>query len=265
MIASQCTNCTLLLSALPSSVPSTRVSLLPPLSSSALPRELQSINASQPSNSTLLLGMLGTTFHGASGRIAFGKETVNLRNSEDVSIGVYNIRARGGQGYDAALVSTYRTDSGWHDVNGTTIIYRDGTTVASEVFREVYNENFVSFAVRLVGLVLMSVAWALAVAALVMVHVLSKDTTVQQAQPTILKMLCVGSILTSTAIYTLSWDEGAGWSDSQLDVACALTPWFFVVGQLTTFCALFFKLWGVGATLQFNRSTVTVSRVIKAL
>ena len=70
-------------------------------------------------------------------------------------------------------------------------------------------------------------------------------------------------MFTSSAIFTLSWDEGAGWSDRQLDIACAMTPWFFFVGNILTFCALFTKLWRVDKVLQFKRRAVTISNVMK--
>ena len=57
------------------------------------------------------------------------------------------------------------------------------------------------------------------IAVLIALHVFNNDPAVQRAQPFFLKMLCYGSVLTSSAIFTLSWDEDAGWSDRQLDIA----------------------------------------------
>lgn len=234
-------------------------------------RELLNAADSKPAQGTLLAGMLDTTFQGASGRIAFGKEAGNVRNSEAVAIGFYNIRPSemdadsGKRSYSAALVSAYSADSGWQDVKGATVVYRDGTTAASDVLREIFQPNFISTDARSIGLVLMAIAWILAIAALLMLRHLAKDGTVLMAQPFFLNILCVGSLLMSTAIFTLSWDEGAGWSDRQLDIACTMTPWFFILGQLTTFCALFTKLWRVDRVLQFRRRAVTVNNVIKPL
>jgi len=69
----------------------------------------------------------------------------------------------------------------------------------------------------------------------------------------------------SIAIVTLSFDEGAGWSEWQLNVACMLSPWFFFVGQITTFSALFTKLRRVDQVLQFRRRAVTIQKVIGPL
>ena len=216
---------------------------------------------------TLLAGMMETKFEGASGVVDFGNEVGKERNYDTISIGLYNIRPENvtnsdNQTFFAFLTSTYNAD-GWAKVPNTEIVYRDGTTDEPDEFRIYVNENFLSTGVRVMGLFLMSIAWLLAFAALIALQIFTKDAVVQRAQPFFLKMLCYGSIIMSSAIFTLSWDEGAGWSDAQLDVACALTPWFFFVGQIVTFCALFTKLWRVDKVLQFRRRAVTISNVMK--
>jgi hypothetical protein len=65
-----------------------------------------------------------------------------------------------------------------------------------------------------------------------------------------------------TSIFTLSVDEGAGWTDRQLDVACALTPWFFFTGHIMMFCALFTKLWRLDRVLQFRRSAMSACNAL---
>lgn len=216
---------------------------------------------------TLLAGMLETQFEGASGMIDFGKEVGKERNYDTMSIGLYNIRPENttnstNQTFFAFLTFKYNSD-GWTEIPNAVIVYRDGTTDEPDEFREYVNENFLSTGVRIMGLFLMSIAWLLAFAALIALQIFRKDAVVQRAQPFFLKMLCYGSIIMSSAIFTLSWDEGAGWSDTQLDIACALTPWFFFIGQIVTFCALFTKLWRVDKVLQFRRRAVTVSNVMK--
>jgi hypothetical protein len=216
---------------------------------------------------SLLAGMLETEFEGASGTIDFGKEVGKERNYDTMSIGLYNIRPENitestNQTFFAFLTFTYNAD-GWSKTPNTAFVYRDGSTNEPDTYREYVNENYLSTGVRIMGLLLMSIAWLLAFSALIGLQKFGKDAVVQRAQPFFLKMLCYGSIVMSSAIFTLSWDEGAGWSDTQLDVACALTPWFFFIGQIVTFCALFTKLWRVDKVLQFRRRAVTISNVMK--
>ena len=215
---------------------------------------------------TLLGGIVAAEFHGASGVVAFGNEGGNERNSDTIAIGIYNIRPNkisnaGTQSLHATLV--FRSNNfKWESVKGEAITYRDGTSILPNVEREFISENYLSKGVRSIGILLMAIAWMLALASLVALHFLTKDPVVQQAQPYFLKMLCYGSILTSAAILTISFDEGSGWTDSQLDIACALTPWFFFTGNILTFCALFTKLWRVDKVLQFRRRAVSVRNVL---
>lgn len=163
-------------------------------------------------------------------------------------MGVFNILPgkvnlqTGLQSFEAVKVLIYRRALGWVHINGnlTRIVYRDGTSNEPLPLRMI-DYNYITKGVRAVGLVLMVIALLLALIALALVTYLEKDSIMQRAQPFFLKMLCVGSFVTSMSIFTLSWDEGAGWTDGQLDVCCMLTPWFFFLGQITTFCALFTK------------------------
>ena len=216
---------------------------------------------------TLLAGMIATKFHGASGMIDFGNEVGRERNADNIAIGLYNVRPgnitdSGKQSFYASLVFS-NIDSEWVQRHNEAIIYRDGTTLAPEIKRAFVEENFLSPGVRAIGLVLMAIAWVLGFTSLLGLHIFNNDPVVQRAQPFFLKMLCYGSLLTSSAIFTVSWDEGAGWSERQLDIACAVTPWFFFVGIILTFCALFTKLWRVDKVLQFRRRAVTISNVMK--
>jgi hypothetical protein len=222
---------------------------------------------SNATRGTLLAGMIQTKFHGASGPIDFGKEVGKERNTDTITIGLYNVRPRnltdsGKQSFYASLVYS-NNDSQWVRLGNEAIVYRDGTTTAPAITRAFVEENFLSPSVRSIGLLLMAIAWVLGFTALIGLQVLNKDPVVQRAQPFFLKMLCYGSVLTSTSIFTVSWDEGAGWSNRQLDIACAMTPWFFFVGIILTFCALFTKLWRVDKVLQFRRRAVTISNVMK--
>jgi 7 transmembrane sweet-taste receptor of 3 GCPR len=231
-------------------------------------RNLQTTqNNANATRGTLLAGMIETKFHGASGTIDFGKEVGKERNAETIAIGLYNIRpgnltGLGKQSFYASLVYS-NNDSEWVQQGNEAIIYRDGTTRAPEIKRAFVENNYLSPGVRAIGMTLMAIAWVLGFTALIGLHIFNKDSVVQRAQPFFLKILCYGSVLTSSAIFTLSWDEGAGWSDRQLDIACAMTPWFFFVGIILTFCALFTKLWRVDKVLQFRRRAVTISNVMK--
>lgn len=216
----------------------------------------------------LLRQMKSISFHGASGIVDFGlEEEGDIRNAEDLTIGLYNIipnelnQNTSKRSYATVLVGNYTEAQGWMELRKIT--YRDGSELVPIVFRQVLDENHISPGVRALGLVLMGIAIILPIICLILLRKLDKDQVVLRAQPFFLRVLCVGAILMSGSIFTLSWDEGANISDWYLDLFCMLTPWFFFLGQILTFCALFTKLWRVDKVLQFRRTAVTILNVMK--
>jgi hypothetical protein len=217
-------------------------------------------------------GILASAFDGASGRLSWTQGSSN-RDAEGLHYGLYNIRrwqevdeATGKRPFEAALISLFRKSTGWQDIEGETLLFRDGSTAFPSITREVLEDNTLSSWVRCLGLVLLGSAWTLGFVGIVLLWYLRKDAAVQRAQPFFMQLLCGGSVLTSTAIFTLSWDEGAGWSDRQLDMACMATPWFFFVGHMVMFSAMFTKLWRVDKVMQFRRrNKVTVRNVLGPL
>ena len=226
-------------------------------------RDLQS-ETTESNTETLLSAILKSSFQGASGTIEFGKETEKGRNSDTINVGVFNIRpldtnpATGRRPYEVTLIGVKEEGSSWQNIPNTTLVYRDGTSTPSGVLRRIQHANYMSLGVRITGLVLMSTALLIAVVTIALLVWLRKDPIVQRAQPAFMLILCVGSALMSMAIFTLSFDEGAGWTNKQLSVACSLTPWLFFTGQILVFCALFTKLYRLDKVLQFRRTKVTI-------
>lgn len=223
--------------------------------------------ARQVDNTTALYdAMLGSTFDGASGRIEFGCDANSgmLQCPTGIMWGVYNIRAIGERSgtntYEAVLTSSFVIGGAWTILED--FVYRDGTTTAPTLVREAADNNFLSSGVRAVGFTLMGIAWLLALVGLVMLQYYRKDTTITRAQPLFMMLLCAGSFIMSVSMLTLSFDEGSGWTDAQLDAACMATPWLFFVGQMLVFSALFSKLMRVHRVLQFRRHAVTMKNAI---
>jgi hypothetical protein len=217
-------------------------------------------------------GILASEFDGASGHLSW-KEKGSVRDSGGLYFGLYNLRRRkkvdestGKTPFEAALVSLWSKSTGWEDTEGETLLFRDGSTAPLSTTREVLESNFLSAWVHGFGLALLGLAWALGFIGILLLGYLRKDAIVQRAQPFFMQLLCGGSILTSTAIFTLSWDEGMGWSDHQLDIACMMTPWFFFVGHIVMLSVMFTKLWRVDKVMQFRRHIkVTVRNVLGPL
>jgi hypothetical protein len=213
--------------------------------------------------------MINSAFSGASGPVSF-RPHGGTRKYEDVTMGLYNIRpsdideSTGTRVHEAVVTSLWTSNTGWKDIEETAFIFCDGTENMPTTTREI-DGNYLSPFVRAVGLTLFGTAFFLGLGGLIAVWILTNDAVVKRSQPFFLKLICVGAIIMSVAILTLSFDEDAGWSDNQLDVACMLTPWFFFVGQIMVFSALFTKIWRVDQVLQFRRRAVTVKSVLGPL
>lgn len=229
-------------------------------------RQLQT--SAKPINGTLVGFMVTSNFTGASGPVNFGNEYNKSRNLEGITIGAYNVRPselnpeNGKRSYDVALTSLWTKQTGWEGIPGEAFVYRDGSTAAPDNLRRVFDANYITPSVRMIGLILMGIAIMVAFISIILLGWLRKDPIVQRAQPFFMQLLCFGSIIMSSAISTLSFDENAGWSEDQLSYACTTFPWFFFVGHVLMFCALFTKLWRVDRVLQFRRKAVTISSAL---
>lgn len=214
----------------------------------------------------MLEALFQVEFTGASGKVQFGEETSNQRNSKDIAIGLYNIvpatinPETKKRSYSAVLVSKFNATTGWHDEEGVEIFRRHSSGGGDIEFAD---QNYLTPAVRSVGLSLMAIAWLVSFAGFALVQTLRNEPAVQRAQPFFMQVLCLGAFVMSSSIFFLSWDEGAGWTENQLCTACILAPWCFFAGQIITLCALFTKLWRVDEVLQFRRRSVSVSNVMK--
>lgn len=204
----------------------------------------------------LLASILRSNFTGASGPVSFGNEHKNGRNSEGITVGIYNVIPHstdplpGNRTYETSMVST------WNESFG--LVYRDGSAYPTGVLRYFLFQNYIWFSSRVIGLSLMGFAWLLALLSFVLVRWLCNDPAIQRAQPFFMQILCLGSIITSATIFALSWDEDAGWTNHQLSIACSLTPWLFFIGHSLTFGAMFVKLWRVDRFFHFEQQAVAV-------
>lgn len=204
------------------------------------------------------------SFTGASGPVAFGKEYKKGRNYDGIKVGVYNIRPQqvnpetGKRAHEAFLISIWKEGVGWVEVPGRILVYRDGSTDFTGIYRQVFEGNYITPIVRAIGIGLMLMVWIISAMSIVLLGWLRNDLVVQRAQPFFMQLLCIGSIIMSTSIFTLSWDEDAGWSNHDLSIACSLTPWFFFMGHILIFCSLFIKLWRVDRVLQLKSTAITV-------
>jgi len=230
-------------------------------------RHLQSSIIQQTSTS-LLTSILKANFTGASGPVQFGKEFVKGRNFDGITVGVYNVRPHllgsdtAMRSHQAFLISIWQDGEGWVDIPGTELVYRDGSTKFVGVYRKIYDGHYITPVVRAIGLGLMGVAWLVAILSMVLLSRLKKNQIILKSQPFFMHMLCIGSLITSATIFTVSFDEDAGWTNRQLSIVCALAPWFFFTGHTLLFCSFFIVLWRVSRVFQFQQTAISLYKAL---
>mmetsp|Transcript_19228 Transcript_19228/g.27810 ORF Transcript_19228/g.27810 Transcript_19228/m.27810 type:complete len:845 (+) Transcript_19228:42-2576(+) len=89
---------------------------------------------------------------------------------------------------------------------------------------------------------------------------LRNERVVKASQPEFLIMICVGTLILSSAIIPLSVDDEFC-NGSGCDAACMSAPWLMSIGFVTAFSALFSKTWRINKILRqpgnFRRVKVT--------
>ena len=144
--------------------------------------------------------------------------------------------------YTTIMTSRRKGEGPWEEIPGTSFLYKDGSSMPPTVQQEISNENYLSSWVRIIGFSLMGVTFFLGLGSCIVVTLMRKDRAITPTQPLFQVLLCAGSVVMSTSIFTLSFDEKYGWGTDQLDIACIITPWLFFLGHTLVYLALFVKV-----------------------
>mmetsp|Transcript_25718 Transcript_25718/g.37953 ORF Transcript_25718/g.37953 Transcript_25718/m.37953 type:complete len:1494 (+) Transcript_25718:46-4527(+) len=204
-------------------------------------------------------GIVDLKITGATGRLVFGENRgrhPRNRLRDSVVYGVYNFRSNVRQGYGAENLSNYPF---WYyltdviadgSVDGTftqssdgPFLFADGTPNPPILLRDVPEQNFLSHAVHVLGLTLMSLCLFFTFLAGLFVLFHRDKAVVREGRPMFLYFLALGASTMTFSIFTLSFDESYGWDESQLSKACTAFPWLLFLGFMTIYLCLFIKLW----------------------
>lgn len=221
---------------------------------------------------------LNVNFRSASGQVKIGPDNfsrndlstyyiaANIQeiNSTDTTV---SLQGRGYAYFDAvsgkwSLFKNGAAGAGF----ATNFVFSDGTTDAPpEIGLVQADMSLISDGVKSYCLILCSVAIIMAIAFVVYTVKMRKRSIIRMSQPPFLVMICVGTMIMACSIIPFSMDEGI-LGQRGLNVSCSLVPWFFSLGFVVTFAALFSKLWRVNkvvdASRSFRRVTITVQDVL---
>jgi hypothetical protein len=150
----------------------------------------------------------------------------------------------------------------WRDVEDAEFLFFDGTAIAPIPKRTVANANYLSSSVRIIGFCLVGLSLTFSLGTAAWVYLQRKSRLVTASQPEFLYLLCFGAALVATSLVFLSFDERQGFSNKQLSSMCSAFPWFFVIGYLVMYAALFSKLWRLSKLLSMRRRAIGVKQVL---
>mmetsp|Transcript_10403 Transcript_10403/g.28745 ORF Transcript_10403/g.28745 Transcript_10403/m.28745 type:complete len:819 (-) Transcript_10403:813-3269(-) len=208
--------------------------------------------------------ILGLNFEGATGHVAFDSNAEGKRNTRQVETSTFaalNILENGE--WVVTDFALGRRNLTWEVL--APFIYADGRDTPPLPLKNPPNRNYIDQGARAYGLAMMSFVIVFAVSCMVWVFVNRKHRIVTSSQAQFLYLICIGSIISISAIFALSFDEGAGWSEQMLDRSCMAVPWLLYVGHILTFSALFTKLWRVHKVLQFTRRRFELKQLVKPM
>ena len=107
----------------------------------------------------------------------------------------------------------------------------------------------------------MSLTIVMAIVSMIWVFVYRKHKILLASQPQFLYLIGIGSIMQTSAIFPVSFDESTGWNETQLNRACMASPWLLALGYIIVYSSLFTKLWRVNKVLQFTRRKIKIRHV----
>jgi hypothetical protein len=140
-------------------------------------------------------------------------------------------------------------------------LFRDGTSNPPKLLRDLPDQNYLSPELRYVGLFIMALSLFSCLSFGMWVYVNRNLRIVLAAQPYFLYLLIFGAAATSLSIFFISTDENWGYTADELGRHCMAIVWLSYIGHITTYGALFSKLWRVNKVLQFSRRKISASHV----
>lgn len=105
-------------------------------------------------------------------------------------------------------------------------------------------DNLTSIGLKVLGIIFVVISWCSAIGYMVWLHLKRNDPVVRMSQPESLFLLCVGAIISSSAIIPLTLAEAApGESKRGASAACRSIPFLYSLGWVLMYTSLTAKSW----------------------
>ena len=208
-------------------------------------------------------------FQGASGLVKVNNKT-GTREPDGLQYTITNVAIDWEKSNDTSIMFQINTGIVVDFPNtltqtGQAFVYAGNSTIAPPslpLFQEELNK--IDSGVKIAGLtlcglvIMMSVGWSL------FTVLYRKVAVIQASQPVFLWMMCCGTFIMGCSIVPMSLEEPT--SISGLNIACMSSLWLLSVGFVTSFAALFSKLYRLNKVMskakRFRRVTVRAQDVL---
>ena len=211
-----------------------------------------------------------TTFYGATGNNTYDSET-GSRLASSATFTLINIVEEESQSTKTetvelqTVVSQVFRDGEWQQIRP--MQFNDGTSKPpADLPAANLNENFIGAAFRGAGVAMAAILISLSIYFFVWTYKNQATKVVKASQPIFLYLICCGCFLMSLPTIFYSIDDQIA-SDDICSAFCVVTPWFFFLGWILSFSALFAKTKRVNKIFHnpvaFSRIKVTVWDVMK--
>jgi hypothetical protein len=202
--------------------------------------------------------LIHTEFVGASGHVVFDNVT-GTRRSENMIYRVQNLLLSDSLSTPEDFRFSYHVTA---LVNFTNLdkpvesfipfVYATNGTMAPRPLPTLdIDMNLVPLGVRTFGLSLCATVILVSIGWMVWTLINRKKDVVRASQPIFLCQLCVGTIITASAIIPMSFQEPM--STRSLNMACMSVHWLISFGFVTSFSALFSKTWRLNKLFKHGR------------
>lgn len=199
-------------------------------------------------------------FQGASGTVAFetNDKEERYRLFDGITVAMFNFRTTKYSSVVETPIS-YVLPAGSQEWQGTGagFVFANDQTERSYPEFVVAEENYLGDGAFCTGMALFAIGLVSGLGFLAAVTYLEKEGPIRMAQPRFLQLICLGSLMETFSVFTLSFDEGRGWDQESLNAACMATAWLFFLGHATIYSATFCKLWRIDLVLQAAKRRVT--------
>ncbi len=193
---------------------------------------------------TIFNEILKLDYVGLSGRVKFLKN--GNRDPATITFLMENLRPDSSNPngpFKRKYSGSWTQESGW--IVDSDIQYSTGTNTPPAIIDiPTHQQNLIPLSAKQFGYALVAITWIFCIISAIWLGINRNEKLIKNSQPVFLFLLIVGVALSNVAILALMVDEG-GLNAMSLNTACMVFPWFFTIGFMLGFFALFAKTYRI--------------------